>query len=56
MQYIFYMYFSEFLPVLFVVDHVSYLEKVHKSFIVLLSSYKCTEIESLEFKEPFTFY
>ena len=39
-----------------VIDHLSYLERVHKSFIVYLSSFTCTEIESLQYKESFTFY
>ena len=38
-----------------VIDYINYLERVHKSFIVLLSSFICTEIESLEHKESFTF-
>ena len=50
-----YVQFSEFLPVLSVVNHVNYLERVHKSFIVLLSSFRCTEIELLERKKLFTF-
>ena len=55
MQY-FYMQCSKFLSVLSVVDHISHLERVHKSFIVLLSSFKCTAIKSLEYKGSLTFY
>ena len=47
--------FAMFLPVLSIVDHLSHLDRVLKSFVVVLSDFKSTEINLLKHKRFINF-